>query len=269
MPNKSGGLGRSPAPLPVVRGSVQSSPSEGGRKRTASEASLHEDSYEASPRRSSRKAEERRRIMEGYKLAAPPSSSPYDRTHHFMAPMVNGLNGELYTSSQTRAALNREIESSSRIFPSLEDATKQGAWPAAALKLDEQARQKGTVRLEGRNRETGEGHDTTLTYIRTGQPIGGRTPSDTPNPGSPRPERKGARFERAHTAPYAFTGVPGHTVWVPTQANQVIDTHHERHAGTAGGRLFRQDTKDTSTLFSARPVEGGVEIRQSHYTRRL
>ncbi len=208
--------------------------------------------------------------MRAFTLAVGPSTSAFDRTPHFARPLEIGSDGRPYTSTEARAALNRDIDASAKTFPSLLAATAAGAWPDAALKLDARAVREGSVHIEGRSAGTGfkTGHDSTLTHV-SGAPMGwGRTAADTPEPRSPKPTRPDTRFERAHTAPFARTGLPGRTVWAPTQANQVVDTHHERHAGVPGGRLFRQDTYDTSTIYSARPVEDGFEIKQSSYRRR-
>ncbi len=208
--------------------------------------------------------------MKQYELATGPATSRYDRTPHFARPMDVGSDGRLYTSSATRTALNDDIDNSRQTFPTLKDAVDGGAWPSAAAKLDADAQRLGSVHMKGRSPATGfrYGHDSTLTFTRSGHGAGGRTAADTPEPQSPKPSRTDTRYERAHTAPFASTGQPGHTVWAPTQANQVIDTHHERHAGLPGGRLFRQDTFDSSTIYSARPVNDGVEVKQSHYRRR-
>ena len=267
--------------MPKVKGAptrtgIGSSSSSGGsqtkasKKRKASEALNTEDTFSRAPRRSNRVEEQRTEAMQAYELATGPATSQYDRTPHFARPLEIGSDGRGYTSTPARAALNRDIEASAQTYPSLEAANAAGAWPAAALKLDPQARRQGSVRVEGRSPATGfvQGHDSTLTFNRGHLGAGGRTAADTPEPRSPRPSRPDTRYERAHTAPFASTGAAGNTVWAPTQANQVIDTHHERHAGVANGRLFRQDTYTDSTLYSARPVNDGVEIKQSHYRRR-
>ena len=237
------------------------------KKRKASELTHTEDTFER--RRSKRVESNRLEAMKEYELATGPATSQYDRTPHFARKMKVGSDGRYYTASDVRSDLNHDIDASLQTFPSLNKAVTAGAWPSAALKLESEARKNGSVHIEGRSSATGfkQGHDSTLTYTR-GTISNVRTPQDTPEPRSPRPFRADTRYERAHTAPFALTGAPGHTVWAPTQANQVVDTHHERHAGVSGGQLFRQDTYEASTLYSSRPVKDGVEVKQSHYRRR-
>lgn len=205
------------------------------------------------------------------------SSSVSDITPALYMPLEMGADSRFYTSQQARNSINQTIEGTRQTFPSLSSSNL----PPIATALRQQAQAQGQSSLWMSTRHAGDhfssGEDLTYTE-NTGLPTSGsRTASDTPRPRSPRPEESGTallpglRSEQAHQDPYRFTGLPGHTVHAPTQANQVADTSMERFITPhTGGFLVRQDTPTHSTLHAARPLSRGRwETQHVTYQRRL
>jgi hypothetical protein len=195
-------------------------------------------------------------------------------TKHMLGPLEIGDDGRGYTPSSVRTRLNTDIEKTTTQHQKLEDIL-----PPVAMTLRKEAQKTGATssRLSTRKRSDKhvKGDDYTLTRIDGTNRGGNRTPADTPQPQSPRPEEHGeslvadSRYERAHQNPFQFTGQPGNTVWAPTQANQVVDTHMERFvSGSSEGYLLRHDTYTHSSLTAVRATPTGFESRQASYQRR-
>ncbi|MFZ6675489.1 hypothetical protein [Undibacterium sp. Xuan67W] len=160
-------------------------------------------------------------------------------------------------------------------FPDLESSNI----PLIALTMRDIAEKRnGVHRVVTRDRSDGyrNGEDLSLT-INRGHAPSKRVASDTPRPSSPNPYDTGesmqnTRYEQSHQEPFQFTGNPGHTVWGPVQANQVVDTHHEKFVsdGGPGSFSFRRDTYEGSSTFSARRRNSGTwETIESSNQRRV
>jgi hypothetical protein len=202
-----------------------------------------------------------------------------DVTSHFLKPLVPGNDGRLYTAPDVRRGINADIQSTQKTFPNLESSNLPPQ--ARALRTEAQKQGKSSHRLSTRSAADNfsSGSDHTYTENTGASHAGTRTASDTPRPKSPKPESTGTalkpeiRSENAHQNPFQFTGQPGNTVNVPTQANQVADTNIERFVaqGGSGGFVYRHDTPTHSTLWAARPVgrSGSWTTQNVSYQRRL
>lgn len=201
-----------------------------------------------------------------------------DVTTHFLKPLMTGNDGRLFTAPEARKDINADIKSTRQTFTDL----KSSNLPAQAHVLRANAQQLGQSmqRLSTRSAvdNFASGEDHTYTENTGASHAGTRTASDTPRPQSPKPESSGTalkpeiRSENAHQNPYRFTGQPGNTVNVPTQANQVADTNMERFvAKRPGGFIYRHDTPTHSTLWAARPTKDGKGWKTQNvtYQRRL
>ncbi|WP_428243249.1 hypothetical protein [Gynuella sp.] len=231
----------------------------------------------SAPRTSSRLQKKRQREMDNLSAQAgtiPSGHSNVDVTPSFMRPLDPGADGRGYVSSQARSEIRKRVKQSEVTVSSLSDARLPTE--LATMYQRAQNSSSGTFQVTNRGRKDGfrSGRDLTIT-VNQGKNSFTRTPSDTPRPRSPHPrdtgeELPGSRYEQAHQDPFQFTGLPGHTVHAPTQGNQVVDTFHEQQASKkTGGFVFRHDTYEASTLFSAQPTsKGGWQVLQSSYKRR-
>ena len=201
-----------------------------------------------------------------------------DVTPHFLKPLVTGNDGRLYTAPDVRRDINADIKSTQQTFTNLESSNLPAQ--ARVLRTEAQKQGKSTHRLSTRSAADNfsSGADHTYTENTGASHTGTRTASDTPRPQSPKPESTGTalkpeiRSENAHQNPFQFTGQPGNTVNVPTQANQVADTNIERFvAQGTGGFVYRHDTPTHSTLWAARPAggSGSWTTQNVTYQRRL
>jgi hypothetical protein len=201
------------------------------------------------------------------------ASSTNNVTPYLNMPMKVGLDGRKYAAPKVRSSINTAIESTQQTFNDLSSSNM----PAVGLAMLPKAQANGgmaRVTTRGPSDNFTSGEDVTVT-INTGHQHGQRTASDTPRPRSPKPEDSGTalnseqRSENAHQNPFQYTGMPGNTVNVPTQANQVVDTRMERHMSTPNSVLVRVDTFTHSTLYAARSMPGGqVQTMHAMYQRR-
>ncbi|HEY9131637.1 MAG TPA: hypothetical protein VIM98_07745 [Dyella sp.] len=201
------------------------------------------------------------------------ASSTNNVTPYLNMPMKTGLDGRKYTAPKVRSSINNAIESTQQTFKDLSSSNM----PPVGLNMLPKAQANGgmaRVTTRGPSDNFTSGEDVTVT-VNTGRQHGVRTPSDTPRPRSPKPEDSGTalnpeqRSENAHQNPFQYTGLPGNTVNVPTQANQVVDTRMERHMSTPNSVLVRVDTFTHSTLYAARMMPTGqVQTMHAMYQRR-
>jgi hypothetical protein len=199
-----------------------------------------------------------------------------DLTPFLLKPLDPGNDGRGYVSTETRREMERAIKDKKRKVASLDKADLPA--PLLNLLASEQATSDGYVHVSGRSRADSftSGEDHTLTLNTGRQSIDKRVATDTPPPRSPNPYNTddaivpGLRYEQSHQSAYRFTREPGTTVFAPTQANQVADSVHERHAAkNDGGWVYRHDTYTTTRMISAKPVKGGgFVIKDSFYRRR-
>ncbi|BDU19498.1 hypothetical protein [Dyella sp. GSA-30] len=195
-----------------------------------------------------------------------------------MKPLAAGSDGRLYTGPEARRDINADIKSTRKTFADL----KSSNIPALAQVMRTEAQKRGASMQRLSTRSAADsftsGEDHTYTENTGASHAGTRTASDTPRPQSPKPESTGTalkpeiRSENAHQNPFQFTGLPGNTVNVPTQANQVADTNMERFvAKRPGGFIYRHDTPTHSTLWAARPTKDGTGWKTQNvtYQRRL
>lgn len=229
------------------------------------------------PRRSKRaqaKAEMQRAEQEK-KYGAPDKNLPNDLTKFMRMPLETGTDksGKVYDiiPGKMRTEIKKEIESSRVQVPTLEAAVAQGALPQQALDIRNQALSEGKTFSHSSTRTDSDGFkaglDVSFTETIQAKMHDGRKASDTPEPRSPRPtgpsamSGPGQSYERGHQNDFARTGQPGTTVWIPKQANQVVDTHLEgftkgNKANPASeGFTFRVDNFESSTMYAARKVE--------------
>lgn len=249
------------------------------RQRAATARRTRRARVSAAPTRTSarqQQAREARMAELGARMGSTGAEhSSNDLSALFGMALEPGADFRGYTSRPARGAINRQIEASRQVFPTLAAA----GLPPAALVLREQAQQLGvgTARAttRGPSDQYRSGFDVTYTENTGLVPDTRRTAADTPRPRSPAPEStgealSGTRYEHAHQDSFQLTRLPGHTVHASTQGNQVADTSHERFAASAvGGFTFRRDTYAATSMYSARPEQGGGwAVQQSSYPRR-